>query len=752
MKVRRKDRRIFLWSAFIITAVLTLIAVILWNGPDHSGISRALAYKAAALSLTDRSGCEKAENVWFSQEEQGNWYVKYMNFLYQQDILSPEQVPATAEIAQGDITYLEVKQLAEAMGWELPSDIHVTKHTQNHAFPKNRWWLFFENQAAGREESGIKETNILLYGTSSNVDNALEWAAFTDQGDWRSEGNVLHDLIDRELKVLVKDKEIIYVKEIVSDRVLYRNAWLAPAADNETFLVYLGSIKRQMFSDMVAVKPETYLNQAADLQLNKGRLEKIYLKDKRIQGKVLSVNEDFIDVEGYGRLLLDENFKVYKVFGEIEQQKLSDILVGYDLQEFVVAEGKICAALTVREFDAKSIRVLLKTDDFKEMFHNSVTFHSESGGILSYGDKQVEVKPGEDVRIDRDDDRLREGRIVFRPNAADSIIIDSIKRTQGTPVYDGTLEIDLYENGIVLINELYLEEYLTHVVPSEMPASYEIEALKVQAVCARTYAYMQVKANALGKYGAHVDDSTSYQVYNNIETSARTDAAVSETYGKILTYQGDPVEAYYFSTSCGTTTDTGVWNSKAKTPPYLPSASLKPGREVLNLTNNEAFASFIKDKDYPSYDSEFPFYRWETTIDTSFLNQKIENIGAVLDLTIVERGPGGIARKLRIDGAEGSKTIEGEDQIRSILRNPKASIKRKTGDPVSGWPSLPSAYIHIEPHDINEHNITTFKIYGGGYGHGVGMSQNGAQGMAKQGHSFTDILKFFYPGTELTDI
>ena len=80
-----------------------------------------------------------------------------------------------------------------------------------------------------------------------------------------------------------------------------------------------------------------------------------------------------------------------------------------------------------------------------------------------------------------------------------------------------------------MINELYLEDYLKKVVPSEMPASYEKEALKTQAVCARTYAYRQIQGNTYGAYGADVDDSTSFQVYNNTQTNERTDQAVDET-------------------------------------------------------------------------------------------------------------------------------------------------------------------------------------------------------------------------------
>src|SRR5699024_9658334 len=129
------------------------------------------------------------------------------------------------------------------------------------------------------------------------------------------------------------------------------------------------------------------------------------------------------------------------------------------------------------------------------------------------------------------------------------------ERGYGKPSYCGHLEVTDEEGGLALVNELYVEDYLKRVVPSEMPPSYEKEALKAQAVCARTFAYEQILGNSYSQYGAHVDDSTNFQVYNNAARDSRTDAAVDETYGQILMYEGEPIEALYFSTSCGVTAD-----------------------------------------------------------------------------------------------------------------------------------------------------------------------------------------------------
>ena len=323
-----------------------------------------------------------------------------------------------------------------------------------------------------------------------------------------------------------------------------------------------------------------------------------------------------------------------------------------------------------------------------------------------------------------------------------------------TPSYQGTLEISQEKEGLLLLNDLDVEDYLTRVVPSEMPASYEMEALKAQAVCARTYAYRQIKANAYSQYGAHVDDSTNYQVYNNTASSERTDTAVMETYGQMVFYGDNPAETYYFSTSCGHTTDGTIWGADQSAVPYLKGVSLTDGRTVMKeLRDNESFEKFIRDKDEKTYDSTFPMYRWETKITNRSLEEKITGIGEIQALAVTERGTGGIAKKLKVYGSEGETVISGESQIRSTLGSTELVYKKNDGKTLTGWSNLPSAYIAIDETARDEESgLRTFTIWGGGYGHGVGMSQNGAQQMAREGMDYEDILTFFYDGVEIREL
>ena len=736
--------------------VLILIIIILVNEPEPEGISRGAAYKSAALLLTDRGNCEKMlkdqKQEYFPEKEQNNWYVKYMNYLYIGGYLDPGIIPPKRETAEGFLTYQEAESLAEALVPGSGKKIHDGGKKQNTKIPAGEWWdLYEELRETLDKEGNIKELDVLLYGTPTNVKAASAWTAYTSRGNFQFEGISLDSYIDWELKLLVRNGEIIALKETVTDSITYKNVWLA-SGEGGTFRVYLGSVERTFPLEASLGQPEEFANNIADISLKRGNLQKVTMKKKKISGKVLAVKEDSIEVEGYGSLKLDKDFKVYRLYGQFEERSITDILVGYDIQDFVVAHGRICAALLVREFDAKSIRVLLMNTNFQSIFHSSVTLSAESGLALSYGEKVVNVPPKAEVIIDTTDERLKDGRIVAAPlEKGDSISVNSIRRSYGTPSYGGTVEIRKEGEGLLLINELYLEDYLTKVVPSEMPDSYEKEALKAQAVCARTYAFRQIQSNTYSKYGAHVDDSTRFQVYNNLPTASKTEEAVRETYGKLLFYDNNPIEAFYFSTSCGHTTDGSVWGGDPAQFPYLDGSLLQDSRGVLNLSTNSDFDEFIKKKDYPAYDSAYPMYRWETSVTNRQLEEEITEVGSIINITVTERGVGGIVKKLRIEGSDGIMTINGEGQVRAKLGNKYMTVTKLDGTMMKNFDSLPSAYIAIENQGVDDKNITTFHIYGGGFGHGVGMSQNGAQAMAKAGKNFEDILKFYYYGTEVRE-
>ncbi len=439
------------------------------------------------------------------------------------------------------------------------------------------------------------------------------------------------------------------------------------------------------------------------------------------------------------------------------------------------------------------IRVLLKTDGFVSEFHESVSIASDCELTVRAGGSGESYGSGTELTFTREEDvlflngeALADAPACFivepgDPQGGERLTVQSLCRGCGTPSYEGKLEIWRAEEGFVLINELPLETYLKYVVPSEMPAGYETEALKAQAVCARTYAYKHMQSYGYPEYEAHVDDSVRYQVYHNTDRAESTDRAVDETWDLILTWEGLPVTAYYFSTSCGYTGNEEIWwDGSAKLTPYLKGKTVNEAGETLDMTDEAVFADFISRTDEGCYDAQVSWYRWETEIGVEALSENlnqalkvrydanpqailtkrgrnytskaIDTIGTIREIEILERNEGGAIQRLRIKGSRRTIQVDTEYNARALLNVQGCSIVRHDGSSVEGGTLLPSAYMTITPVYGEDETLTAYKFSGGGYGHGVGMSQNGANGMAQREKNFEEILHFFYTNVELTNI
>ena len=196
-------------------------------------------------------------------------------------------------------------------------------------------------------------------------------------------------------------------------------------------------------------------------------------------------------------------------------------------------------------------------------------------------------------------------------------------------------------------------------------------------------------------------------------------------------------------------TDGSVWGGNPDATPYLNAISIDNKGKTLDLSSNESFEAFIKNVGTDAYESEFAMYRWCVKTNSKILSEKIGGVGRITGLTVAERGPGGIAKTLKVVGTEGDKNFTTQSKIRSILGNASLTYTRNDESEYSGWETLPSAFIYIENNGTDTENVTWFTIYGGD---GAGMSQNAAQGMAKAGKRCMDILHFFYKDCDIIDI
>lgn len=553
--------------------------------------------------------------------------------------------------------------------------------------------------------------------------------------------------------VIFMSSACIYMSHMIKSRYqdtsseinIYKNVYVTNIEDNMITANMYGNIKK-FNSGKIA---EDVTGCLCDITVEDGKIVGVNTKTDVVSGKVLSVSQDSVEIEGYGSVKLDEDFIMYEKENSLISN-YSSIIVGYALQDFIVADGEVCGAIKNKPLQADNIRVIIKTSGFRDVFFNEAVFCADSGMIVETGEESYETAPGETVVFNPDTEDFNEGRIKLIPKSGE-IQFQSVNRGIGTPSYGGTLEVSLYDEGIVVVNEVGIEDYLKKVVPSEMPSGFNLEALKCQAVCARSYAYTELSNNYYSAYGAHIDDSIQFQVYNNSQRAESTDTAVDETAGQVLSYNGEVVKTYYYSTSCGSTTDVTLWGNTTENYPYFVAECVGGVDRGLTLTVESEFNTFIKGENEADYDYDCTLYRWSMEesvkeISEGFARSTGKNVGNIKDIEVLERVNGGAAVKVKVTGDKGETVIDSESAIRAAFGNANVDMNTKSG--TTRYANLPSTFCVFEKVTEGK-KLTGFKITGGGYGHGIGMSQNAANKMAES-MTYAQILEFFYRGTTLT--
>lgn len=350
--------------------------------------------------------------------------------------------------------------------------------------------------------------------------------------------------------------------------------------------------------------------------------------------------------------------------------------------------------------------------------------------------------------------------------------------------YRGMLTFAVRGNALTAVNVVSLEEYLYGVVPAEMPQSYEKEALKAQAVAARTYAITKLGAHTGSGY--QLCDTTACQVYQGYGGEAASAVrAVDDTAGEIACYGGAPIEAVFSASTGGYTENSeNVWNNKV--------AYLRAVPEVVE---------------------EYGDNTWERTLTLreldALLSAKGENIGSAQDIEITKLSTGGRVQELKIIGSRGSKTLT-KEEIRTyfsgaacgslpgkmftingkggeigtyggkaaassakpekgtlraaaaekgIIARTEGSLRELDGKNLEvslGKSGTVAGTEEDEGYEVYSVSISTvsggkFVFEGAGFGHGVGLSQKGAQAMALEGYDYEEILHHYYTDITIED-
>lgn len=335
--------------------------------------------------------------------------------------------------------------------------------------------------------------------------------------------------------------------------------------------------------------------------------------------------------------------------------------------------------------------------------------------------------------------------------------VRDLKRKGEPAVYHGAFEVVQKPDhkGFYLVNLVEIQEYLKGVVPNEMPIRFGLEALKAQTIAARNYV-LAPRTKAYEEFD--VVDSVASQVYYgaNTETDIST-RAVIETDGVVALYDNEPILTLYSSTAGGYTESYANAfsdpNSKIFPSEHKPYLAAVPDEEEFPKLNDEDKARNFYSQKVPSFDIESPYYRWQkewavgelenilkktlpAQSKTGFVTPEFkasDDLGTIKDIKVMRRGESGKAIEVELMTTKGCYRISKELVIRRVFQ--KDGI------------SLPSANIIFEKNLDNYGNITDITVYGGGFGHGVGMSQYGAGYMAtKLKQPYYNILRHYYTG------
>ena len=338
--------------------------------------------------------------------------------------------------------------------------------------------------------------------------------------------------------------------------------------------------------------------------------------------------------------------------------------------------------------------------------------------------------------------------------------VKDLKRKGKQALYHGAFELmqEPFRRGFYLVNLVEIQDYLKGVVPNEMPVRFGLEALKAQTVAARNYV-LTPRTRSYNEFD--VVDSVASQVYfgANTEEDLAT-RAVMETDGIVALYNNEPILTLYSSTAGGYTESysNAFSDNLTKAFPSAPKPYLiaVPDKEEFESMETEEKAKEFYSSKVPSYDIESPYYRWQkewavgelenilkktlvAQSKTGFINPSFrdgDELGRIKDIKVMKRGESGKVIELDLMTSKGCYRISKELVIRRVFQ--KDGI------------SLPSANVIFEKKVDNIGNITDITAYGGGFGHGVGMSQFGAGYMATRLHQpYYNILRHYYQGISL---
>lgn len=773
--------------------------IVIPESADTIPVTRAMVAKMIALAFNDKNTIQNTDIEINFEDVDDMWYTPYINIAVLQGYMSGVD---TKFLPDQPLSLTQAQLLLDKLN---PSNKTRIKITDDIADKPISYALWVELYVKTLEDLSkdknieanyfIKTEDLIILTTPANNEAQKLWTTNTDKGEYNFTGLNIDSYIDCKIKAYTKDNELIAFIDVEEKNPTITNAYLTQLTD-DYIQIFVGGVERTyMLGDLVIDRAQI-TTPIIDVKINQGSVLNLQPKTDKLNGRLLRADSAYIELAEYGKMSITDDIKVYSnLYDKLEWKSIKNIVSGTDIAEYILKDGKICAAIINKDFTPETIRIALRDSDFKNLTHKVVKLTSTTDYTLFYGNQTKHLKKGESFEIT---DEIFEStdRIYIKPNSTEGRIeLQSITRNKSNPKYRGIIEVAKQNDEFIIVNEVSFEEYLYAVVPSEMPTNYGLEAAKAQAITARSYAFNQIFSNKYYKYGANVDDSTQSQVYNNIPENDNSIKAVNDTKGQVLTYKDAVISANFFSTASGSTANSGdVWMNTstnkfpADTPIYLSSVKQYTDSDFGDLSQEENASKFYKNMNIDSYDSEFSWFRWYVTMtadeiansinsslkqrynenkfaiktlvdDNVYRSRDISTIGKLKDIQVLKRGEGGNIMELLIVGTDATIKVLTEYNIRVLLKPAKSSenannitLYRKDGSKLVNYSLLPSAFFTFDKNIDENGNLKSVTFYGGGNGHGVGMSQNGAKVMADKGFDCNQILTYYYKDTEIKSL
>ncbi len=388
--------------------------------------------------------------------------------------------------------------------------------------------------------------------------------------------------------------------------------------------------------------------------------------------------------------------------------------------------------------------------------------------------------------------------------------------TRYRDLFPGTMKVQPNAYGsYTLVNQVPVDAYLRGVVPHEIGAGAPRTAIEAQAILARTYALRNLRRFAIDNYEICADTQCQVY-FGLSETDPVSDNAIAATSGQVLTYENELIDALYSSTTGGITASfTDVWNGDDRPylRPVIDSLQTRWDLSQKPLSNEANFRAFIALNSGFNEDG-WPAFRWNRSASLTEIGATMKEYLAkqqhplagfnqITGLTVTERASSGRVQKLQVDTDIGSFDLVKDEAVRALIpprsllfylepitEVPKANAQAGDSADAATAPKLGGSAIASNPlnastgnnpsnsnpdsaaennptnsatdssvEDLNNSQkaapspiLTGYRFIGGGFGHGVGMSQAGAYNLGEKGYSSEQILEFYYPGTELKPI